>query len=126
MQSGKKPSDYLQEMLDYLEDSKNLYENAKKECEKYDSVDRLIYWAHKFEFANGKNERNRLATAYQRERIERRRYKDICDTYEKIHDFVCSENNKSTLKRMKGMIQNQKKQEEYLEGERVYKAGNQK
>lgn len=125
MKAGKKPSDYLQEMLDYLEDSKNLYENAKKECEKYDSVDRLIYWAHKFELANGKNERNRLATAYQRERIERRRYKDICDTYEKIHDFVCSEN-KSTLKRMKGMIQNQKKQEEYLESERVYKAGNQK
>ena len=40
-----------------------------------------------------------------------------------IHDFVCSDNNKGALKRMKGMISIQKHQEEYLDGKKEYKGG---
>ena len=51
------------------------------------------------------------------------KYKDICDLYELVYEFINSENNKSTLKRLKGAIQRQEKQEDYLESERTYKRG---
>ena len=98
-----------------------MYEQAKKKCEEYDSVERHIQWAHKFEFAKDKLERNRLATAYQKERQDRRKYKDICDTYDTVYKFITSDNNKSTLRRMKGMVNIQKCQEDYVDGDRVYK-----
>lgn len=96
---------------------------AKKKCEEFDSAERHIYWAHKFELAKDKAERNRLATAYQKERRERRHYKNICDEYKVINDFVNGDNNKGALKRMKGMIPLQKRQENYLYGEKIYKGG---
>lgn len=70
MKSEKKPSEIVQKFIDFLEASKTEYEEAKAKCDKYDSIDRHIYWAHKFELASDKNERNRLATAYQKESIE--------------------------------------------------------
>lgn len=123
MAEGKKPSEQIQEFVDFMEESKIRYESAKKKCEELDSFDRLIYWAHKFEFAKDKAERNRFATQYQNERRERRRYKDICDTYETVYNFMSSDNNKGALKRMKGMINIQKKEEDYVNGNRIYKAG---
>lgn len=123
MKAEKKPSEIVQGFIDFLEDSKTEYEEAKAKCDKYDSIDRHIYWAHKFELASDKNERNRLATAYQKERLDRRACKNTVDRLKAIHDFVCSDNNKSTIKRMKGMIQVQKSQEDYLDGEKEYKGG---
>ena len=120
MQKQKKPSEILQEFIEFLEDAKNMYELARKKCEEFDSLERHIYWAHRIEFAKDRNEKNRIATAHQKERLERRRYKDICDRYEKIHIFVYSENNKATLKRLKGVVGAQKHQEEYLESKRHY------
>ena len=38
-------------------------------------------------------------------------------------DLINSDNNKSTLKRMKGLIGNQRQNEKYLESDRSYKAG---
>lgn len=123
MKAEKKPSEIVQEFIDFLEDSKTEYEEAKAKCDKYDSIDRHIYWAHKFELASDKNERNRLATEYQKERLDRRECKNTVDRLKTIHDFVCSDNNKGTLKRMKGMIQVQKSQENYFDGEKQYKGG---
>lgn len=120
---NKKPSDITQEFVDYLEESRKIYEYAKRKCEEYDSMERHIYWAHKFEFAKDRNERNRLATEYQNERKERRRYKNICDEYKTLVNFINSDNNKGALKRLKGLIEVQKKEEEYLSNKRVYKGG---
>lgn len=119
--SEKKPSEVIHEFVEYLNITKDVYEQAKKKCEEYDSVERLIQWAHKFEFAKDKLERNRLATAYQKERQDRRKYKDICDTYDTVYKFITSDNNKSALRRMKGMVNIQKCQEDYVDGDRVYK-----
>lgn len=126
MSDKKKPSEITQEFIDFLEESRTLYEFAKKKVEEYDSIERHIYWAHKFEFAKDKGERNRLATAFQKERQERRRYKNICDEYKVIVGFVSSDNNKGALKRLKGMIEPQKREEEYVSNKRVYKGGDQK
>lgn len=120
---NKKPSDITQEFVDYLEEYRKTYEYAKRKCEEYDSMERHIYWAHKFEFAKDRNERNRLATEYQNERKERRRYKNICDEYKTLVNFINSDNNKGALKRLKGLIDVQKKEEEYLSNKRVYKGG---
>lgn len=123
MEKEKKPSEELQHFISFLEEAKTAYETAKKKLSEYDSMERHIYWAHKFELAKDRNERNRLATAYQRERIERRHYKDICVRYEALHDFTNSESNKRTLKSLRGVVQRQEKQENYLESERTYKRG---
>ena len=123
MSDRKKPSEITREFVNFLEESKPLYESAKKKVEEYDSIERHIYWAHKFEFAKDRSERNRLATAFQRERQERRRYKNICDEYKVLIGFINSDNNKGALKRLKGMIDAQKREEEYLDSERKYKGG---
>ena len=100
-----------------------MYEIAEKKCDEYDSLDRHVYWDHKIEFAKDKNERNRIATAHQKERLERRRYKNISDLYKEIHGFICHELNKAILKRLKALLEKQKRVEEYLYGDREYKAG---
>ena len=38
-------------------------------------------------------------------------------------NFINSDNNKGALKRLKGLIEVQKKEEEYLSNKRVYKGG---
>ena len=43
MKAEKKPSEIVQEFIDFLEDSKTEYEEAKAKCDKYDSIDRHIY-----------------------------------------------------------------------------------
>ena len=123
METEIRQSEKLKGFIQFLEDTKESYESAKKKLGEYDSKERHIYWAHKFEFANNRNERNRLTAEYHHERLERRKYKDICDLYELVYEFINSENNKSTLKRLKGAIQRQEKQEDYLESERTYKRG---
>lgn len=123
MDKERKPSDIIQDFIDLLQESQKKYDDAMKECEKMDSFERSKKWAHKFEFAPNKNERNKLATAYQNERKRRRQYKDIMDLHKAIHDFANSENNKSTLKRLGGMLATQKHQEQYLDSNREYKAG---
>lgn len=121
MNNSGKPSDVINNFIEYLKDIEEKYKEAKKQCAFYDSHDRQIDWEHKFEFAKNKSERNKLATAYQQERKKRREYKDIVDLYENIVRFVSSEQNKPTLNRMKSMISKQISKEEYLDGDRVYK-----
>lgn len=125
MGKERMPSEIITDFLDFLQESKDLYNHAKSKCEEFDSSERHIYWDHKFEFAKDRNERNRLSTAYQRERKERRRFKDVCDKYSVLVKFIESDNNKGTLKRLKGMVAPQKHQEEYLTSDRVYKGGGQ-
>ena len=71
----ERPSEIIEKFIKFLENSRDMYEMAKKKCDEYDSFDRHVYWDHKIEFAKDKNERNRIATAHQKERLERRRYK---------------------------------------------------
>lgn len=123
MNVEKKPSKKLKSFISFLEELKRSYENAKKKLSEFDSLERHIHWAHEFEFANDRNKRNKLATAYHNERLERRRYKDICVLYEAVYEFVDSDYNKGSLKRLKGATKRQEEQEEYLKSDRTYKRG---
>lgn len=123
MQNERKPSEIIQDFIDLLKESQDRYDEAMAECEKLDSPEKARQWAHKFEFADNKQERNKLATAYRNERKLRRQHKDVVDLYKRIHDFASSENNKAVLKRLNGMLGMQKHNEEYLSSDREYKAG---
>lgn len=117
----KRPSEIISNFIELMKTAQEQYANAKKKCSELDSFERHEYWDHLFEFAKDKSERNKLATAFQKERKRRREYKDIVDLYIRINDFVSSENNKAILKRMNGMLTMQKNQEEYLLSDREYK-----
>ena len=120
---NRKPSEIIQDFIDLLNYANDFYNESKSECERLDSIERVRSWQHKFEFAKDKQERNRLATALHKERLKRRRYKDTVDLYRYVHDFSNSENNKAVLKRLGGMLNLQKRTEEYLNRDREYKAG---
>lgn len=117
----RRPSEIIQDFLDLIELSHQEFTENEKAYKELD--ENILVWAHRFEFAENKNERNRLGTAYQRERRKRRKYKDAAKLYKYIHEFAVSENNKPTLKRLKGMLGKQKEDEKYLFSNRKYKAG---
>lgn len=117
----RKPSEIIQDFIDLIEQSHQEYIKNEAAYKKLD--ERTLEWAHRFEFVADKNERNRLGTAYQKERKQRRAYKDTAKLYENIHEFAVSENNKPALKRLKGMLARQIEDEKYLFGDREYKAG---
>ena len=120
---NRKPSEIIQDFIDLLNYANDIYNESKSECERLDSIERVRSLQHKFEFAKDKQERNRLATALHKERLQRRKFKDTVDLYIHVHNFSNSENNKAVLKRLGGMLNLQKRTEEYLDSDREYKAG---
>lgn len=81
---------------------------------------RLQDLLHEMEFAKDKAERNRVATKMQRSRRNRRENKDIVLMNEKVVDFFNEPKNRDTLNRMRQLFGQQRKEEEYLMGERTY------
>ena len=112
------PSRVLEAFLDYVSDCEKEYHEAKKEVEQEDA--RLTDLVHEMEFAADKKERNRVATRLQQSRKRRRDCKDRMQRNELIAKFICDPKNREILKRIRGLIGQQKKKEEYLEGPRTY------
>ena len=73
------------------------------------------------EFAPNKAERNRSATKLQQSRRRRREYKDMVKKNEKLAKFFEEPKNWETLNRMRQLLGQQRKEEEYLASERTYK-----
>ena len=82
---------------------------------------RLQDLLHEIEFAPDKAERNRVATKLQNSRKERRRNKDIVKLNEQVVKFFDEKGHRDTLNKMRQLLGRQRKEEEYLFGERVYK-----
>lgn len=82
---------------------------------------RLQDLVHAMEFAVDKSERNRVATKLQQSRKYRRQNKDIVKRNERIVKFFEEQKNRDTLNRMRQLLGQQRKEEEYLDGERAYK-----
>ncbi len=91
------------------------YDNVSKEDR------RLQDLLHEMEFAADKAERNRVATKLQGSRRERRRNKDMVKLYEKIVRFSEDQSNRRTINLLRQLLGQQRKEEEYLQGNRVYK-----
>ena len=113
----KKASEVIQEFLNYLEFCKHEYKTNR---ETYESIDSQTYdWCHKFENAKNKQERNRLATAFHNLRVERRGHKDKAKLYGKLANFAQDKSNELFLKRLRKILSDQIKQEEWLESDRA-------
>ena len=72
------------------------------------------------EFAKDQAERNRVATKLQKSRRSRRENKDLVKRDEKVVQFFTEEKNRGFLNRMRQLLGQQRKEEEYLSGERIY------
>lgn len=117
MNEEKKPSAVIQDFLNYLDFCKREYQSNK---DKYENIDSQTYeWCHKFENAQNKQERNRLATAFHNLRIQRRRHKDKAKLHEKLAHFAQDKSNELFLKRLRKMLADQIKTEEWLESDRA-------
>ena len=115
----EKPSEIIETFLDWLESCKNEYEENYAIAGEEDK--RVQDFLHAMEFAQNKQERNRIATQLQQSRKRRRVAKDRVQELKEVYDFYKDQNNRPALKRMKGIIPKQKKTEEYLASERTYK-----
>lgn len=62
-----------------------------------------------------------MATKLQNSRKERRRNKDIVKLNELVVKIFDEKANRDTLNRMRQLLSRQRKEEEYLFGDRVYK-----
>ena len=117
MGKQKNPAEELERFLNYIDACRQEYKYA------YDMVGeedkRLQDPLHEMEFAKDKAERNRVATKLQRSR-NRRENKDIVLMNEKVVEFFNEPKNRDTLNRMRQLLGQQRKEEEYLMGERAY------
>lgn len=119
MNEERKPSEILQEFLDYLKSCQQKYQICISEVWKHDK--RVQDFLHEFEFSQNKQERNRIATRVSQSRKERRKLKDQTQMMENMAKFYGDKSNRQFLDKLKSLISEQKKIEEYLESERFYK-----
>ena len=124
---NKKPSEIIQDFLDLIDNSHTEFNDSKVKVDNYNS--KTYTWTHQLEDCKNKQERNRLATAWQKELKERRREKDRKNLWEKIHTLGADVSNKAFLKKLRHLVYEQRKVEEYLETpyeEREFKNGGNK
>lgn len=116
--TGREPSDVLTDFLNYIDCCRARYQAAQDAVKKEEK--RLQDLLHELEFAENENAKRRVATKLQQSRRERRQQKDEMMRRELVVDFFNEQANKGTLNKMRQLLGRQRKQEEYLDGERHY------
>lgn len=119
MGKNQNPSEQLKQFLDFIDESRRIHSLALDgiQTEERRQIDLL----HEIEFAPGAKERNRAATKLHRCREDRRKYKDMAKRYEQVVNFFNDGQNQRVINQMKQLLGKQRREEEYLDGERVYK-----
>ena len=75
---------------------------------------------HGIEFAHNYEERCKLATKIHKQRNDRRTMKDRVELVDKIAKFYADKQNKQFIDRLKSLLKEQEKAEEYVLSERHY------
>lgn len=114
----KAPSEALSEFLAYIDRIRYDYKAAHDAVKKEEK--RLQDLLHDIEFAEGENEKRRAGTRLQQSRRNRRRKKDEMMSLELVVQFFDEPTQKSTINKMRQLLGKQRKQEEFLNGERHY------
>ena len=113
------PAEALEDFLNYYDSSVLEYRYA---CDMVSEEDkRLQDLLHAMEFAKDRSERNKVATRLKQSRKSRRNNKDLVKMNEKLVKFFEDQKNRDTLNRLRQLLGQQRKEEEYLLGERTYK-----
>lgn len=116
---GKKPSEQINDFLEFLEIAKEEYESA---FERVWEEDRKVQtFLHDTEFALNRNERNKIATRLQRSRKKRREATDIVQLYENAYKFYLDKSNQNFIKALRRFLNEQRTVENYLFGKREFK-----
>ena len=115
----KEPSEVLSEFLNFLDECEIRYQTAHEAVGLEDR--RLQDLLHEMEFAEGENAKRRAGTKIQQSRRARRRQKDEVQRLERIVNFFHEQNHRSTVKKMRQLLGQQRKEEEFLKGKRTYK-----
>ena len=114
----KDPSEVLSEFLSYIDRIRYDYKSAHDAVRKEEK--RLQDLLHELEFADGENEKRRAGTKLQQSRRNRRQKKDEMMRIEPIVQFFDEPTQKSSINKMRQLLGKQRKQEEFLDGERHY------
>lgn len=116
---AKSPAKVIEEFLNAVDlimaEYKYAYDGVGEE-EKV-SLDLL----HELEFAKDKQERNKVATKLQHCRKRRREYKDLLKRDEQLAHFFDDPQKRKFLNELRKLLGSQRKEEDYLNGERHYK-----
>lgn len=113
------PAESLEDFLKFVDQCYQEYQMAQEAVSREDK--RLQDLLHELEFAKEKGERNRVATKFQRSRRERRKHKDIVKRNELVVKFFEEKPHRDTLNKLRQLLGRQRKEEEYLSSERIYK-----
>ena len=113
------PAESLEDFLKFVDQCYQEYQMAQEAVSREDK--RLQDLLHELEFPKEKGERNRVATKFQRSRRERRKYKDIIKRNELVVKFFEEKPHRDTLNKLRQLLGRQRKEEEYLSSERIYK-----
>ena len=115
MEKGMKPSEIIDEFLNFLK-------HCDKECVtqvyRYDRMNQDFL--HDIEFAHNYDECCKIATRVHKQRNDRRAMKDRVEIVEKVAKFYSDKQNKQFIDRLKNLLADQKKAEEYVLNERHY------
>lgn len=113
------PAEHLEAFLNFIDMCTSRYNFACSNVSEEDK--RLQDFLHGIEFASGKAECNRVAGELQESRRIRRENKDEAKLYGHVVNFFMDKDNRKTLNQMRQLLGRQRKEEEYLFSERVYK-----
>lgn len=122
----KKPSEIIQEFLCLLDESHEQFGNSTALIEAENK--RTLINTHSLEDCDD-TDLYEFAYKWRQDLRDRRKECDRKAMYENIHKFAISESNKPIIKRLKGLLKEQVRTEEYLEipyAEREFKKGNRK
>lgn len=113
-----KPSEVIKDFLDYLVNSQKEYQAA---CTEMFAEDKKVQdFLHAIEFENDSKVRSKISTQFHISRNFRRAAKDRSLQLERVAKFYSDKANKPFIDKLRSMVQDQKKEEEWLESERVY------
>jgi len=119
MKKVMSPAEQLAGFLNFVDQCTAEYRIA---CDTVSEEDkRLQDLLHGIELSENRSEADKVLTKLRRSRKQRREYKDAVRRNQLIVEFFNDQNNKATLNKMRQLLGRQRKEEEFLNGKRVYK-----
>ncbi len=112
------PAEHLEEFLNFVRECGSRYQLAHDLVNREDR--RLQDFVHEIEFASDE-ELYQVAAELRASRRERRKNKDEVKLYELLAKCFSEKGPKETFNRLEQLLGQQRKEEEYLASDRVYK-----
>lgn len=115
----KTPVQSLEEFLHYIDNIIAEYNYAQSVVEAEEK--KMQDFVHAIELAKTRKDRDKVTTRFHISRKLRRENKNIVLLYEPIINFFSEKNNKDALNRLRQLLGQQRKVEEKLSRDKVYK-----